>query len=89
MTKKIFIKTIASAAVVASFSVPAYAASIQDEIRSVAGAQDNIHVQVNGNTIWLTGFVSDSSARTNAERIAENEGYKVHNNLILRSGHHM
>ena len=79
---KTLLNTIAITALVATFSTPAFA-SISQDIRSAAGTNGNIRVNVNGDTIRLTGFVDDSYARNKAEQIAKSEGYKVQNYLIL------
>ncbi len=79
---KTFTKTLAIAAVVAAFSAPSFAA-VQDEVRAVAASNGHINVQVNGDTVTLTGFVEDQYARQLAEQTAKKEGFDVNNYLIL------
>jgi len=79
---KTLLNTIAITALVATFSTPAFA-SISQDIRSAAGTNGNIRVRINGDTITLSGFVEDSFARSKAERIAKNAGFKVQNCLLL------
>ncbi len=79
---KTLIKTIAASALIATFASPAFAA-IADDVRAVAGTNGNINVQVNGDTVTLTGFVEDTYSRQLAEQEANSQGFDVENYLIL------
>lgn len=79
---KTLTKTLAIATVIASFAAPSFAA-MEDDIRRHAGTNGNINVQVDGDTITLSGFVEDTYKRQQAERMAKSQGYEVNNYLIL------
>lgn len=79
---KALTKTLAIAALTASFAAPAFAA-VADDIRSVAATNGYINVQVNGDQVTLNGFVEDTYARQLAEQTARKQGYRVQNNLLL------
>ena len=79
---KQLIRTIAASALIASFSAPTFAA-IQQDVIAAAGTNGNINVQVDGDTVTLTGYVTDSYSRQLAEKIAEREGFEVRNYLLL------
>jgi len=80
---KTLIKTIAAAALIASFSAPAFSA-VADDIRRSAGTNGNIKVHVRGDTVTLTGYVEDNHARQKASTVAKKQGYEVRNYLILK-----
>ena len=80
---KTLINTVAATALIAAFSAPAFAA-VQDDIQRFAGTNGNINVNVNGDTITLTGFAEDNYARNKAEATAKRQGYEVNNYLILK-----
>ena len=77
---KTLIKTIAASALVVSFAAPSFAA-VQQDINAAAGTNGNINVQIDGDTITLTGFVEDAYVKQLAEQIAEKEGFEVENYL--------
>lgn len=77
-----FTKTLAIAALSASFAAPAFSA-VADDVRRVAATNGYINVQVNGDQVILNGFVEDTYARQLAENTARKQGYKVQNNLLL------
>lgn len=79
---KTLIKTMVTASLIASFTAPAFAA-VDHDIRALAGTNGNIIVEVNGNTVTLTGFVKDTYSRQLAEQTAKLQGYEVENFLIL------
>ena len=79
---KNLIKSIAAITLIASFTAPAFAA-IQHDVTAAAGTNGNINVQVDGDTVTLTGYVADSYSRQLAEKIAKREGFEVRNYLLL------
>lgn len=80
---KTLTKSMIAAALVASFSAPAFSA-VSDDIRRLAGTNGNIKVHVRGDTVTLTGYVEDSYARQKATNTAKQQGYQVNNYLILK-----
>ena len=79
---KTLIKTIAATALIATFTAPAFA-SVADEVRAHTGTNGNVRVTVDGDTVTLTGFVEDASAKYRAESIAAKDGFDVQNYLLI------
>jgi len=75
-------KTLAFVALTASFVAPAYAV-LADNIRQAAATTGFINVQVENETVTLTGFVEDNYAKQRAERAAKIQGYDLENYLVL------
>ena len=79
---KTLIKTIAATALIAAFAAPSYATVAQD-VRSAAGTNGHINVNVDGDTVVLTGFVEDVWSKQKAESVAASEGFDVENYLLI------
>ena len=58
-------------------------ASVQQDVISAAGSNGNINVQVNDDTVVLTGYVDDTLSRETAARVAEKQGFEVENHLLI------
>lgn len=82
------IKAIATATVIAAFAAPATAAVSSDisrDVKSAAGSGSNVRVNVNGDTVTLTGYVEDTYALQRIETAAKNNGATSVQNYVLRS----
>ncbi len=83
---KFITKTIATSALVLALTGTASAMvspNLSQDVRSAAGANSNVQVLVDGDTVTLTGYVEDSYALSQAMRAADADGVdKVINNLL-------
>jgi len=83
---KFIAQSIAASALILAIAAPASAMvspQLKQDVLSAAGANSNVHVFVNGDTVTLTGYVEDSYALAKAEQAAHAEGVnKVISNLF-------
>ncbi len=83
---KLFTNTIAATTLVLAITGTASAMVSPDlaqDVKFAAGANSNINVLIDGDTVTLTGYVEDFHALAKAEQAASGAGVdKVINNLI-------
>lgn len=80
---KTLTKTIATAALIFATTTPAIAGispGIVNDIKAAAGSSTNVTVDVDGDTVTLTGYVEDYYALRSLERVAKTNGA---NNVVV------
>lgn len=84
-----FSKIFAASVLMLTFASPAFAGvdlDVSQAVRSVAGANSNVRVDVEGNTVILTGYVADSRALLAIEQAAEQNGMDTVINNVFSIG---
>ena len=85
---KTLTKSIASAALIFAIAAPASAAVSPDLCAAVikaSGTASNVRIQVDGDTVTLTGYVETSYDLQRIEAEARKHGATKVNNYVLRS----
>ena len=81
-------KTFAASALIFAIAGPASAAvsdNIGQEVNQVAGSGSNVFVNVDGNTVILTGYVEGTFALQQTEQTAKQSDVTNVNNYFIRS----
>ena len=81
-------KSIAASALIFAIAGPASAAvssDISKDVNLAAGSGANVLVDVDGNTVTLTGYVEDTYALQQIETAAKENGATEVNNFVFRS----
>ena len=85
---KTLINSVAASALILAFAAPASAAvsaDIAQDVRAAAGYASNVRVNVDGDTVILTGYVEDTFSLQAIESAAKREGATTVINNVLRS----
>lgn len=85
---KILLNTFAATALIFAIAAPASAAvsaDIAQEVRAAAGYASNVRVDVDGDTVTLTGYVEDTYSLQAIESAAKRDGATTVINNVLRS----
>ncbi len=85
---KLLTKSIAISTLILAIAGPASAMvspNLAHDVRSAAGANSNVHVTIDGDTVTLTGYAEDSYAVAQAVSAAEGDGVAKVVNHLFRS----